>query len=139
MQADRVRFLQREIARLELDTAEIRDLPSHIAEYLGRQNVIEALQAGRLQPVWLLDELPRLRPQGVYLIKVRLEQSRVEVAGFASSRNAVDEFVGNIAASSRLASPQLAGTSPDNGPLAAFPVGFSITAQMRPGPEERKR
>ena len=136
---DRNTFLQREIAKLERETDEIRNLPDYIADFLGRKQVIEAVQKDRLQPVWLLDELPRLRPQGVYLTSVKLEQSRIQVAGFASSQKAVDEFIGNIAASSRLASPQVVDAPPGNAPLTAFPIGFSLKAEMRVEPAGQAR
>lgn len=130
-QADRVRFLEREIAKLELDTEEVRNLPAHIADYLGRMNVLEALQKDRLQPVWLMDELPRLRPQGLYYTSVRFNQSRVEVEGFASSRVAVEKFIDNVSGSARLGLPKETSAGTGTAPLAAFPVGFSVTAQMR--------
>lgn len=138
-QADRNVFLQREIAKLDRETEEVRNLHDYIADFLGRKNVIEALQKDRPQPVWLLDELPRLRPQGVYLTSVKLEQSRVEVAGFASSQKAVDEFVGSIAASSRLASPKVVDAPPGKAPLTAFPIGFGLKAEMRAEPSGQAR
>ncbi|NIA00007.1 PilN domain-containing protein [Massilia sp. CCM 8734] len=89
-------------AILELDKkiAEIANLKQEIEALKARQQAVEDLQGERNQPVYLLDELVRQTPQGVYLKTFKQEGQRVTVGGFAQSQERVAELLRNIAGNS---------------------------------------
>ena len=58
-QEDRNKHLKSEIAKLDKEIEEIKEVKDKIAALLARKNVIETLQTDRVQTVYLLDELVR--------------------------------------------------------------------------------
>jgi type IV pilus assembly protein PilN len=60
-------FLQREIAKLDLEIKDIANLQREIASLRARQTAVEDLQRDRNIPVHLLNELVAQLPDGVYL------------------------------------------------------------------------
>lgn len=89
-------------ANLDLDKkiAEIKTLKEEIEALKARQQAVEDLQGDRNQPVYLLDELVRQTPQGVYLKQFRQEGQRVTVNGHAQSQERVAELLRNLAGAS---------------------------------------
>jgi type IV pilus assembly protein PilN len=106
-QEDRNRFLKTEIAKLDKEIDEIKEVKDKIAALLARKQVIETLQTDRVQTVYLLDELVRQMPEGVFLKSVRQRGSGVELVGYAQSNARVSTLMRNIESSPWLASPNL--------------------------------
>jgi type IV pilus assembly protein PilN len=106
-QEDRNRFLKAEIAKLDKEIDEIREVKDKIAALLARKQVIEALQTDRVQTVYLLDELVRQMPEGVFLKSVRQKGPGIELVGYAQSNARVSTLMRNIESSPYLASPSL--------------------------------
>ncbi|NHZ33662.1 PilN domain-containing protein [Massilia rubra] len=88
------------IVELDKKIAEIANLKQEIEALKARQQAVEDLQGERNQPVYLLDELVRQTPQGVYLKTFKQEGQRVTVGGFAQSQERVAELLRNIAGNS---------------------------------------
>ena len=78
-----------------------------IAALLARKQVIETLQADRVQSVYLLDELVRQMPEGVFLKSVKQKGSGVSLLGYAQSNARVSTLMRNIESSPWLANPKL--------------------------------
>jgi type IV pilus assembly protein PilN len=97
------------------------------------------LQADRNQPVYLLDEMTRQVPEGIYLRSVKQEDKKVSVAGWAASNERVSEFLRNLQANSKfLERPELveiriSGQSPPGQQRRLF--DFSLNFTMKPTPE----
>lgn len=106
-QAQRNEFLKREIGGLEKEIAEIKKLQDEIAALLARKQVIEALQTDRAQTVYLLEELVKQVPEGVYLKSVVQKGARVSLIGYAQSNARVSALMRNIESSQWLEQPQL--------------------------------
>ena len=106
-QEDRNRFLKAEIAKLDKEIDEIKEVKDKIAALLARKQVIETLQTDRVQTVYLLDELVRQMPEGVFLKSVRQRGAGVELVGYAQSNARVSTLMRNIESSPWLASPSL--------------------------------
>jgi type IV pilus assembly protein PilN len=88
-------FLKTEIARLE---AQIKDIATLRSE-------IEALKA---RPVYLLDELVKQTPEGIYLTAIRQSDRVVTVTGVAQTNERVSEFLRNTQYNSKwLERPEL--------------------------------
>ncbi|NHZ88231.1 fimbrial assembly protein [Massilia sp. CCM 8733] len=88
------------IVELDKKIAEIANLKQEIEALKARQQAVEDLQGERNQPVYLLDELVRQTPQGVYLKSFKQDGQRVTVGGFAQSQERVAELLRNIAGNS---------------------------------------
>ena len=107
LQEDRNKFMKSEIAKLDKEIHEIREVKDKIAALLARKQVIETLQADRVQSVYLLDELVRQMPEGVFLQSVKQRGSAVALQGYAQSNARVSTLMRNVESSPWLANPKL--------------------------------
>ena len=107
LQEDRNRFMKSEIAKLDKEIDEIKEVKDKIAALLARKQVIETLQADRVQSVYLLDELVRQMPEGVFLQSVRQRGPSVALQGYAQSNARVSTLMRNIDSSPWLTNPTL--------------------------------
>ncbi len=106
-QKERNAFMKSEIAKLDKEIDEIKKLKDEIAALLARKQVIETLQSDRAQTVYLLDELVRQMPEGVFLRTVRQKGLGIDVVGYAQSNARVSALMRNIESSPWLANPNL--------------------------------
>jgi type IV pilus assembly protein PilN len=88
-------FLQTEIKRLEGQIKDIANLRAEIEALKARQKAVEDLQTDRNTPVYLLNELVKQTPEGVYLTSIRQNGSSVQVAGIAQTNERVSELLRN--------------------------------------------
>jgi type IV pilus assembly protein PilN len=137
-QEDRNKFLKAEIAKLDKEIDEIKEVKDKIAALLARKQVIETLQTDRVQTVYLLDELVRQMPEGVFLKSVRQRGSGVELVGYAQSNARVSTLMRNIESSPWLASPNLVEIKAVNlGKMRISEFNLSLKLK-RPTPEAAK-
>jgi type IV pilus assembly protein PilN len=106
-QEDRNKFMKSEIAKLDKEIDEIREVKDKIAALLARKQVIETLQTDRVQTVYLLDELVRQVPEGVFLKSVKQRGPGVALIGYAQSNARVSTLMRNIESSPWLSDPNL--------------------------------
>ena len=100
-------FLKREIAVLDKQIAEIKRLKEQTQALLARKQVIEDLQRDRGETVYLLTELVRQVPDGVYLKSLKQDGAKVNITGYAQSNARVSALMRNLEASPWLENPQL--------------------------------
>jgi type IV pilus assembly protein PilN len=89
--------LKTAITGLDTKIAEIATLKSEIEALKARQQAVEDLQGDRNQPVYLMDELVKQTPPGVYLKGFKQEGQKVTIQGYAQSQERVSEFLRNLA------------------------------------------
>ena len=106
-QADRNKFMKSEIAKLDKEIDEIKEVKDKISALLARKQVIETLQADRVQSVYLLDELVRQMPEGVFLRSLKQSGPGVQIFGYAQSNARVSTLMRNIESSPWLSNPNL--------------------------------
>ena len=94
-QESRNTFLQAEIARLDTQIKDIANLRSEIEALKARQKAVEDLQTDRNTPVYLLDELVKQTPEGVYLTSIKQAGQVVAVTGVAQTNERVSELLRN--------------------------------------------
>jgi type IV pilus assembly protein PilN len=87
-------------AELDKKISKIATLKSEIEALKARQQAVEDLQGDRNQPVYLLDELVRQTPQGVYLKGFKQDGQRVMLNGYAQSQERVAELLRNLSGGS---------------------------------------
>jgi type IV pilus assembly protein PilN len=138
-QRERNEFIAAENRKLDLQIREIATLRQEIDALVARQRAVEDLQADRNQPVYLLDELVRQVPEGIYLRSVKQEDKKISVVGWAASNERVSEFLRNLQGNSKfLEQPELveiriSGQQPPGVQRRLF--DFSLRFTMKPTPE----
>lgn len=138
-QQARNEFVSNENRKLDTQIKEIATLRQEIDGLRARQRAVEDLQADRNQPVYLLDEVVKQVPEGIYLRSIKQEDRRINVSGWAASNERVSEFLRNLQNNSRvLEKPELieikvAGQGPAGLNRRVFE--FSLNFTMKPTPE----
>ena len=97
IQDERNGALTSAIGELDKKIVRIATLKQEIEALKARQQAVEDLQGDRNQPVYLLDELVRQTPAGVYLKGFRQEGQKVTIDGYAQSQERVSELLRNLA------------------------------------------
>jgi type IV pilus assembly protein PilN len=108
-QQARNQILRNEITELDKQIADITGLEAQRERLVARMQVIDQLQRSRPEVVHLFDELVDAVPEGVNLVQVVQQGSRIEVQGSAQSSTRVSAFMRNIDDSDWLRSPGLEG------------------------------
>jgi len=124
-QKDKNTFLKKEITKLEGQIKDIAGLQQEIAALRARQSAVEELQGNRNLPVYLLTELARQLPDGVYLTSMKQENQTVLMAGVAQSNERVSELLRNLSNKS----PWL--TRPELVEITASSVALTARDQRR--------
>jgi len=107
-QKDRNQFLTNEITKLETQIKDIATLRAEIDSLKARQKAVEDLQTDRNTPVYLLNELVKQTPEGVYLTSIKQSDQSVAITGIAQTNERVSEFLRNTAYNSQwLERPEL--------------------------------
>lgn len=100
-------FLKKEIAILDKELDQIKRLKEQTQALLARKQVIENLQRDRGETVYLLSEMVKQVPEGIYLKSLKQDGLKVNVTGFAQSNARVSALMRNFEASPWLEDSQL--------------------------------
>jgi type IV pilus assembly protein PilN len=95
-QNQRNNFIKAENAKLDAQLKEIATLKEEIEALKARQQAVEDLQSDRNQPVYLLDELVKQVPEGIFLKAFKQNGQRVVLNGYAQSNERVSELLRNL-------------------------------------------
>ena len=99
--------LDQEIASLDKEIADIKDLKTQIKLMIARKQVVENLQTNRNQSVVMLDELSRQLPDGMFYHSIKQEGKKITLEGVADTNARVATMVHNLNDSKWLTSPVL--------------------------------
>ncbi|HTT10433.1 MAG TPA: PilN domain-containing protein [Burkholderiaceae bacterium] len=138
-QQDRNNFIAGENRKLDVQIKEVANLRAEIDALRARQRAVEDLQADRNLPVYLMDELTKQTPEGIYLRGFKQDDRKVNVQGWAASNERVSEFLRNLQNNSKyLERPELieikiAAQSPQGVQRRLF--DFSLNFFLKPTPE----
>jgi type IV pilus assembly protein PilN len=100
IQNERNLVLKTANAELDKKIGAIATLKQEIEALQARQQAVEDLQGDRNQPVYLLDELVKQTPDGVYLKAFKQDGQKVTMNGYAQSQERVAELLRNLASGS---------------------------------------
>ncbi len=100
-------FLQDQITRVNAEIKEIESLEKEKQALLARMKIIQELQGSRSEIVHLFDELARIIPEQVYLIKLDRTGHEVHLEGVADSNEDISEFMRRLNASPWFTNPKL--------------------------------
>jgi type IV pilus assembly protein PilN len=129
-QNGRNNYLDTEIAALDKQIEEIKKVQEQTTALLQRKKIVESLQANRAETVYLLDQLVRQLPDGVYLKSVQQKGAKVAINGFAQSNARVSTFMRNLESSPYLEKPSLVeihAVTDKTSRLSEFSLSVSLT------------
>ena len=107
-QQTRNAYLSTEIKKLEVQIKDIATLKAEIESLKARQKAVEDLQTDRNTPVYVLTELVKQTPEGVYFNTVKQDGQVLSVNGTAQTNERVSELLRNTANNSEwLTRPEL--------------------------------
>ena len=88
-QEEHNQFLTSEIKRLDAQIADVATLKAEIEALKARQKAVEDLQADRNMPVYLLNELVKQTPEGVYFSSIKQDGQVLQLTGIAQTNERV--------------------------------------------------
>ncbi len=106
-QDQRNNYLKQEIAKLDKEIEEIKNIRERKQELIARMEVIQGLQADRAQIVHLFDDLVRKLPKGVYFTGLQKTGKKVTLSGFAQSNARISSLMRDLDSSEWFANPDL--------------------------------
>lgn len=133
-------FLTGEIKKLDDQIAEIKKLKEQTQAMLARKQVVETLQSNRSAAVYLLDQVVRQLPEGVYLKAIKQTGSDINLQGYAQSNARVATLMRNLESSPWLEAPNLIETKAatvNNLRVSEFSVNIKLT-QPKPATDKGK-
>ncbi len=89
-------YIRAENAKLDKQIKEIATLKQEIDALKARQQAVEDLQSDRNQPVYLMTELVKQVPEGIYLTSFKQDGQRVVLHGYAQSNDRVSQLLHNL-------------------------------------------
>ncbi|MDH5648432.1 MAG: PilN domain-containing protein [Gammaproteobacteria bacterium] len=100
-------FLNQEIAKVDKQIEEIKDLKKRRAALISRMEIIYRLQGDRTQVVHLFDELVKRLPEGIYFSSLDQKGKNLTIKGVAQSNARVSALMRNLEESNWLTEPKL--------------------------------
>ena len=100
-------FLKEQIALVDKEIAEIKEIEKKRAALVARIQVIQKLQEDRAQIVHMFDDLARRLPEGVYLSTLKQQGQSFTLTGTAQSNARVSDFMRKLDASEWFSVPDL--------------------------------
>jgi type IV pilus assembly protein PilN len=106
-QQERNDFITKENLELDNKIKEVGTLKQEIDGLKARQQAVEDLQGDRNQPVFMMNELVKLAPEGLYLTLIKQEGQKIAIKGYAQSHAVVGIFVRELLASKWMSKPDI--------------------------------
>lgn len=128
-QESRNDYMKNQIAILDKQIDEIKQIRAQTQVLLARKKVVETLQDNRSDVVHLLDQLVRLLPDGVYLRSIKQTNQTINLTGYAQSNARVSTLMRKLESSPWLGSPSLVeikASKVNNTRLNAFSLNVTL-------------
>lgn len=114
-QNEKNEFLKREIASLDKQIAQIKDLQTNIRLQVARKEIIESLQRDRSEPVAMLNELAKQIPDGTFVKSFKQTGATIALDGVSQSNARVSTLMRNLESSPTFQDPKLIETKASGG------------------------
>lgn len=106
-QNDRNNFIKAENVKLDESIKEVSTLKQEIEALKARQQAVEDLQGDRNQPVYMMNEIVRLAPEGLYMIEMKQEAQLITLHGYAQSHAVISNFLTLLNTSQWMSRPEI--------------------------------
>jgi type IV pilus assembly protein PilN len=137
-QNEKNEFLKREIASLDKQIAQIKDLQANIRLQVARKEIIESLQRDRSEPVAMLNELAKQVPDGVYIKSFKQTGATIALEGVSQSNARVSTLMRNLESSPTFQDPKLIETKATSGKDRRYQE-FRLTTTVTREPSEAEK
>lgn len=127
----RNQFLERKIALLDGQIAEIQKLKESKNAIEQRMSLIEQLQASRNVAAIILDELAKVVPSGVTLESLKRVGNQIEIEGISNSNNHLSDFIRALDSSKVFTGAELSSIKADAEASRAI-SNFALTFTLNP-------
>ena len=117
-QEQRNELLKNEILVLDKKIIEVKDIEEKKKQLQAKINLIQQLQESRPEAVHLIDEIPKLTPEGIFLTKFTQAGSELTFEGKSESNGRISAFMKAIDKSLWLQKPTLAVIKSSDKPSA---------------------
>lgn len=134
-QNSRNQYLEKEIAILDAQIAEIKKVKDSKNAIEQRMALIEQLQVSRNVAPIVFDELAKLVPAGVAFESMRRTDNRIEIEGVSDSNNRLSDFMRALDSSTIFVAAELSTIKSDSNAARAisnFKLTFSISPNVAP-------
>jgi len=134
-QNSRNQYLEKEIAILDAQIAEIKKVKDSKNAIEQRMALIEQLQVSRNVAPIVFDELAKLVPAGVAFESMRRTDNRIEIEGISDSNNRLSDFMRALDSSTIFVAAELSTIKSDSNAARAisnFKLTFSISPNVAP-------
>ena len=134
-QNSRNQYLEKEIAILDAQIAEIKKVKDSKNAIEQRMALIEQLQVSRNVAPIVFDELAKLVPAGVAFESMRRTDNKIEIEGISDSNNRLSDFMRALDNSKIFVAAELSTIKSDSDAARAisnFTLTFSISPNVAP-------
>lgn len=131
-QQQRNSFLQAHIASLDFKLRELKKVEQQHEALLTRMKVVEELQAQRNKTTQLMNLIPTLIPEGVYVDKIRMNGHRIELTGISDTTSRLATMLDNLENSSWLSDVEMHSIVHDKPRFGQKFQTFSVSFLFQP-------
>lgn len=135
-QNQRNAFLKREMAVIEAQISEIKELRDKKKQLLERMELIQALQGNRPIIVRVFDEFVKTLPDDLYFTSMSVAENQFEINGKASSNNRVAALMRNLDRSNWFENPNLVTVKSGEGQYNDFQITLNQVAPNKEGEDD---
>lgn len=139
-QLARNQYLTNEIKVLDTKIAEIKTLEQKKKDLIQRMKLIEQLQKSRNVGTQVLDEIAKIVPSGVYLVKLEKRGPELSIKGKSESNNHLANMIREIQSSELLTDAELqsiTASDSDNKLLSDFEMNLRIKGLIDENPSTK--
>jgi type IV pilus assembly protein PilN len=129
-QEKRNKYLTDQIAEVQKQLDEIAGLDKKKADLINRKRAIECLQGQRSLQVHLFDDLVRTIPDGVKLVSLKQDGSKLTMVGYSQSNARVSAYMRNLQVAGWMGQPELSIIQA-KGADKGLPYEFTLTTTLK--------
>ncbi len=123
---------QRRVAELEPVIRQVEEFKAKKAEIERKLGVIDGLKRAQRGPVHVMDDISRALPELLWIDRLRMTSSNIELDGHAFNTNAVANFIENLDKMQDFEEPTLRSTEEQAGGVYHFILDFNYSFAPKP-------
>jgi type IV pilus assembly protein PilN len=131
-----VNAAQREVEQMASVIKEVEDYKGKKAELERKIGIINDLKANQRGPVRVMDYVSRALPELLWLDRMKMTASTIEIEGRAFNTNAVANFIENLDKVPEFDEPTLKSTEQQTGGVYKFAINFNYSFATHPKTDE---
>jgi len=127
---------QREVEQMASVIKEVEDYKAKKAELERKIGIINDLKANQRGPVRVMDYVSRALPELLWLDRMKMTASTIEIEGRAFNTNAVANFIENLDKVPEFDEPTLKSTEQQTGGVYKYVINFNYSFATHPKTDE---